>query len=221
MASTSAAALKRFDQPLACAICGRTILLGEEPLRFVHEQRSRTVCRLCVNDARGSGWVEDGRPSPPPITPLRSAGLLRRIFRRTTQIADVHLADPASTTRGVARAEDIATATARLIGIDAFNASPYRATVSGIAKSLGQPRVSVVAYGGRRPGIAVTIVWDLCWYRYLVEPGGAPVVRLDARGDSITELAPRWRDWNALTTDNGSIVLDIKPPRRAKDAGTG
>jgi hypothetical protein len=102
-----------------------------------------------------------------------------------------------------------------LLGVETFNASPYRATVSGIAKSLGQAKVSVVVFGGRRPGVALTIAWDLSWYRYLVEPGGIPAVRLDERGDSLTELAPRWRDWNAKAQVDGSIELDIRPPSRA------
>jgi hypothetical protein len=69
-------------------------------------------------------------------------------------------------------------------------------------------------FGGRRPGAAITIVWDLSWYRYLVEPGGVPAVRLDERGDSLAELAPRWRDWNARALADGSIALDIRPPAR-------
>ena len=69
-------------------------------------------------------------------------------------------------------------------------------------------------------GAAITIVWDLSWYRYLVEPGGTPAVRLDERGDSLAELAPRWRDWNARARADGSIELDIKQPARGATAPT-
>ena len=202
------------DRLLACAICERTILLGEESLRFTDRDQSRTVCRLCASSARQDGWVEAGRPSPPPTRPQREPGRLSRMLTRSQTPPTLDPADPIRAPHGLGTSDDLARATTMLIGVETFNASPYRGTVSGIAKSLGQAKVSVVAFGGRRPGAAITIVWDLSWYRYLVEPGGIPAVRLDERGDSLAELAPRWRDWNARACADGSIELDIKPPKR-------
>ena len=69
--STTHDRLTSADRLLACAVCERTILLGEEPLRFTYQSRSRTVCRLCASEARADGWVEDGRPAPPPVTTQR------------------------------------------------------------------------------------------------------------------------------------------------------
>ena len=206
--------LTSTDRLLACAICERTILLGEEPLRFTDRNQSRTVCRLCASSARQDGWVEDGRPSPPPTRPQREPGRLSRILTRSQAQPALDPTDPIRAPHGLGTTDDLARATTMLIGVETFNASPYRGTVSGIAKSLGQAKVSVVAFGGRRPGAAITIVWDLSWYRYLVEPGGIPAVRLDERGDSLAELAPRWRDWNARACADGSSELDIKPPKR-------
>ena len=206
--------LTSTDRLLACAICERTILLGEEPLRFTDRNQSRTVCRLCASSARQDGWVEDGRPSPPPTRPQREPGRLSRILTRSQAQPALDPTDPIRAPHGLGTTDDLARATTMLIGVETFNASPYRGTVSGIAKSLGQAKVSVVAFGGRRPGAAITIVWDLSWYRYLVEPGGIPAVRLDERGDSLAELAPRWRDWNARACADGSIELDLKPPKR-------
>ena len=206
--------LTSTDRLLACAICERTILLGEEPLRFTDRNQSRTVCRLCASSARQDGWVEDGHPSPPPTRPQREPGRLSRILTRSQAQPALDPTDPIRAPHGLGTTDDLARATTMLIGVETFNASPYRGTVSGIAKSLGQAKVSVVAFGGRRPGAAITIVWDLSWYRYLVEPGGIPAVRLDERGDSLAELAPRWRDWNARACADGSIELDIKPPKR-------
>jgi hypothetical protein len=205
--------LTSTERLLACAICERTILLGEESLRFSHHGCSRTVCRLCAAEARRDGWVEDGRPAPPPISEDRSPSVLARLRRRRAEPElDPH--DPIRAPHGLGTGDELARATTKLISVETFNASPYRGTVSGISKSLGQPRVSVVVFGGRRPGAAVTIAWDLSWYRYLVEPGGTPTVRLDERGDSLAELAPRWREWNARTLEDGSIALDIRPPAR-------
>lgn len=215
--STTHDRLTSTDRLLACAICERTILLGEEPLRFAHQGRSRTVCRLCASEARAGGWVEEGRPAPPPVDPQRDGVLTRLRRRRAAPEIDPH--DPIRAPHGLGTSDELARATTMLISVETFNASPYRGTVSGISKSLGQARVSVVAFGGRRPGAAITIAWDLSWYRYLVEPGGVPAVRLDERGDSLAELAPRWREWNAVALEDGSIRLDIRPPARpAPDA---
>jgi len=209
--------LTSADRLLACAVCERTILLGEEPLRFTYQSRSRTVCRLCASEARADGWVEDGRPAPPPVTTQRD-GVLTRLRRRKAA-SEIDPNDPIRAPHGLGTTDELARATTMLISVETFNASAYRGTVSGISKSLGQARVSVVAFGGRRPGAAITIVWDLSWYRYLVEPGGVPAVRLDERGDSLAELAPRWREWNAVALEDGSVRLDIRPPARpAADA---
>ena len=200
---------------LVCAVCERTILLGEQPKRFSTNGRSRTVCHLCATQARNDGWVEDGRSSPPPVERSQRPGILDRVRSSTRTRPELDPQDPVLAPHGLGTGDDIARATTMLLGVETFNASPYRATVSGIAKSLGQAKVSVVVFGGRRPGVALTIAWDLSWYRYLVEPGGIPAVRLDERGDSLTELAPRWRDWNAKAQVDGSIELDIRPPSRA------
>lgn len=216
--STTHDRLTSTERLLACAICERTILLGEEPLRFSHHGRTRTVCRLCASEARADGWVEEGRPAPPPVEAHRESVLGRLRRRKAADAIDLH--DPIRAPHGLGTTDDLARATTMLISVETFNTSPYRGTVSGISKSLGQARVSVVAFGGRRPGAAITIVWDLSWYRYLVEPGGAPAVRLDERGDSLAELAPRWREWNAIALPDGSIELDIRPPVRPGAAPT-
>ena len=195
-----------LDRLLACAICERTILLGEEALRFAEQGRSHTVCRLCAGEARLSGWIEEGRPAPPPVGPASTGGLLDRLRRRETRQAD-----PVEAVLAPNADAELTRATTMLVAVETFNASAYRGTISGISKSLGQPRVGVVAFGGRRPGAAITIAWDLSWYRYLVEPGGIPEVRLDERGDAISELAPRWREWNARALRDGAIELAIEP----------
>ena len=81
---------------------------------------------------------------------------------------------------------------------DLFNAAHYRRTVAGIAKSLGEPRVSIVAALGRRT--------PRSWSR---SPGTSPgtstasspsrrqPVRLAERGHELDELDDRFRDWNA------------------------
>ena len=53
---------------------------------------------------------------------------------------------------------------------DLFNASQYRRTVGGIAKSLGDPTVSVVVLSGVNSEVVVTVAWDISWYQYRVTP---------------------------------------------------
>ncbi len=211
---TTRVPMTTMDRLLACAFCERTILLGEAPLRFTHQGQSHTVCPLCVSHARKDGWIKEGRAAPPPITSERHAGRLGRLFTRTRQPVELDPSNPVLAPNGLGIADELARATTMLIGVETFNASPYRGTISGITRSLGRPRVSVVAFGGHRPGAAITIVWDLTWYRYHIEPGGIPTVRLDERGDALAELAPRWREWNAVTREDGAIELDIRPPNR-------
>ena len=65
---------------------------------------------------------------------------------------------------------------------DLFNASPYRRSVGGIAKSLGPPHVSVVPLSGVNTEVVVTIAWDISWYQYRVLFDSAQPVRLAERG---------------------------------------
>ena len=65
---------------------------------------------------------------------------------------------------------------------DLFNASAYRRTVGGIAKSLGEPRVSIVQLSGAKSELVVTVAWDISWYQYRVSLDSAQPVRLAERG---------------------------------------
>ena len=65
---------------------------------------------------------------------------------------------------------------------DLFNASQYRRTVGGIAKSLGEPRVSIVPLSGVNADVVVTVAWEISWYQYRVTPDSAQPVRLAERG---------------------------------------
>ena len=71
---------------------------------------------------------------------------------------------------------------------DLFNASQYRRTIGGIAKSLGEPRVSIVPLSGVNPDVVVTVVWEISWYQYRVTPDSAQPVRLAERGHDPAEL---------------------------------
>ena len=79
-----------------------------------------------------------------------------------------------------------------------FNASDAARTVAGLARTLGEPRVSIGAAAGSGEAARVTVAWDLTWYQWAVPSGEReqPVAEL-ARGTEIDQLDPAARQWNA------------------------
>jgi hypothetical protein len=92
---------------------------------------------------------------------------------------------------------------------DLFNASDYRRTIGGVAKSLGQPRASILQLKGVNPELVITIAWDISWYQYRVSGESAKPVRLEARGHEPAELDPLFKGWNARVDTEGRVVPDI------------
>jgi hypothetical protein len=92
---------------------------------------------------------------------------------------------------------------------DHFNASQFRRTVSGIAKSLGTPRVSIVPLSGVNQEIVITIAWEISWYQYRVTPDSAQPVRLAERGHDPGELEGPFTEWNSALEEDGRIVPEI------------
>jgi hypothetical protein len=98
---------------------------------------------------------------------------------------------------------------ALLEAADLFNGSTYRRTVGGIAKSLGEPKASIMPLSGDAGEIAVTVAWDLSWYQYRVSPESAQPVRLERRGHELDELEETFKVWNAHVEDQGRLVPEI------------
>src|SRR5579872_6181129 len=49
-----------------CAVCGRTVLVGERTFRFTPDGREFVdVCPLCKEQALAYGWVSEGGPTLP------------------------------------------------------------------------------------------------------------------------------------------------------------
>ena len=98
---------------------------------------------------------------------------------------------------------------ALLEAADLFNASSYRRTVGGIAKSLGDARASIIALSGVAGEMAVTVAWDISWYQYRVTPDSGQPVRLERRGHELDELEAGFKDWNAHIEDDGRLIPEI------------
>src|SRR4051794_29206675 len=45
---------------VACDVCGRTLLRGEEPAVFLAGGARRNVCELCTPRAAHEGWIREG-----------------------------------------------------------------------------------------------------------------------------------------------------------------
>src|SRR5579864_1275441 len=190
-----------------CAICERTLLLGERSVRFAPEEGAELVhvCPLCQETAIEHGWIKEGTPTQPTIagdSRRRRRGLVE--FLGLSRSNGETIAPPEPILRRLSNDE-----IAVLEAADLFNASTYRRTVGGIAKSLGEARASIVSMSGVAGELAVTVAWDLSWYQYRVSPDSAQPVRLERRGHELEELEETYKTWNAHVEEEGRLVPEI------------
>src|SRR5919109_1148111 len=185
---------------LTCAICERSLLLGERTVRFTPDGRDYVdVCPLCQEIALEHGWIREGTPSLPAFQhERRRHGFLSALLRPRRPVEAV-ASDPAH--RRLSTADQAVVEAAYL-----FNDSAYRRTVEGIARSLGQPDVSVVALSGVNREVVITFAWDISWYQYRIAFDSSQPVRLAERGHDPTELEPAFTEWNAEFTDEFLVV---------------
>src|SRR5580700_1223440 len=78
------------SQPdVACDVCGRRLLRGEQPDVFLAGGRRRTVCELCAPRASAEGWLretDDRAVSLPPGRPRRGRSLLDRLRQQRERV---------------------------------------------------------------------------------------------------------------------------------------
>ena len=85
--------------------------------------------------------------------------------------------------------------------------APIR-TVSGVARSLGLPAVSIRPAPGSAAVVNVVVAWELSWYRYEVDLAEEmEPVRIGAQGAELGELAPEELEPNAVCTPDGYLAL--------------
>jgi hypothetical protein len=189
-----------------CAICDRTLLVGERTTRFSLDGEDFVdVCPLCQEIAVEQGWVKEGSPTTPTFEeePRRKRFSLGAILDPRRSVPEETIA-PEPILRRLSEHER-----AMVEAADLFNASPYRRTVGGIAKSLGRPNVSVVPLSGVNTEVVVTVAWDISWYQYRVLFDSAQPVRLAERGHEPAELETSFRTWNARVDQDGRVVPEI------------
>lgn len=192
----------------SCAICERTLLMGERAIRFSPNGGSDfvDVCPLCAETALEYGWVREGAPTTPTVAAdrrRRGRGFLSALVGTRGRASDDTVA-PDPILRRLSEPE-----LAMVEAADLFNASQYRRTVSGIAKSLGEPQVSIVVLSGVNAEVVVTVAWDISWYQYRVTPDSDNPVRLEERGHDPAELEGASTEWNAHLDVDGRVVPNI------------
>jgi hypothetical protein len=191
-----------------CAICERTLLMGERTYRYSPSGGDEyvDVCPLCQETAVENGWLKEGAPTTPTVASdrrsrrRRSFGAMLGFPPRTAE----HPVASEPILRRLSEPE-----LAMVEAADHFNASQYRRTVGGIAKSLGGPSVSIVPLSGVNADVVVTVAWEISWYQYRVTPDSSQPVRLADRGHELEELETSFTEWNAHMEDDGRIVPDI------------
>jgi hypothetical protein len=199
--------LVRQHVKCTCAICERTLLTGERAVRFApNGDEFVDVCPLCQETALEHGWVKEGSPTSPtvPSDRRRRRGLAALFDSRRLPAEEPVIAEPILRRLSPREQQMVEAA-------DVFNASDYRRTIGGIAKSLGEPRASIVLLSGISGEIVVTVAWDISWYQYRVTPDAAQPVRLAERGHELSELDISFKGWNAHVESDGRLVPEISP----------
>lgn len=197
--------VRKLDVFRVCGICQRTLLMGERAVRYSADGSTWfDVCALCTETALEHGWIKEGTPLPPRID---EHGPRRR---RLPRLAELRRRRPYDTTatapvlRRLSREER-----AIIEAVDRFNRSAARRTVTGIAKSLGQGRVSLVPLSGVNSEIVLTVAWEISWYQYRIVLESDQPVRLAERGYELDELDERFQHWNGVLEPGGVVSADI------------
>jgi hypothetical protein len=198
--------VRRQDVQRSCAICHRTLLMGERAVRFTPGGDNWVdVCALCTATADEHGWVKEGSPT----TPIVAERGRRRRFGGLAALLEPKKVEPEPKVsepmlRRLNPEEQAVVEAAEL-----FNDSAYRRTIAGIAKSLGDARVSLLLLSGVNPEVVITVAWDISWYQYRVVFESGQPVRLAERGYELDELNPRFANWNGHLGPDGRVTPDI------------
>ncbi len=193
-----------------CAICERTLLLGEQPIRFTPDGLDAfvDVCPLCQEVALDHGWVREGMPIGPAVQTSRRRRSLRlgsMFGNHRRAAAESIVAEPIL--RRLSSEEQAIVEAAAL-----FNESDALRTIEGIGRSLGEPQVSIVVLSGTTPDVVISFVWEISWYQYRIDRESPQPVRLAGRGLEPGELDEKYTVWNARLEQGIGVFPEIDSP---------
>jgi hypothetical protein len=227
--------IRTIQQDVSCDVCGRTLLRGERAEAFLAGGVRRQVCDLCTARAQHEGWIRESGADELALRGARHEGRrglmdrLRARRERAREVADAQAArelaeagvhfdtpparpvdappEPPRSPRHV-RAVPTNAELKMERALDVFNASDHVRTVGGVARSLGPPAVSVRPLPDRPSVVAITVMWELSWYRFEVdlsdEGSGA---RREGHGAELAELLPEEQTVNAAADERGGLHL--------------
>jgi hypothetical protein len=188
----------------SCAICERTLLMGEHATRFSPDGHEHLdVCSLCQDIALDSGWVREGNVVSPALQASHPRKRQKSLWQALLGTRD-DLPEPVVAEPVLRRLTDDELALVE--AADLFNQSTFQRTITGVARSLGEPHVSIVQLAGVNAESLVTFAWDITWYQYRVSPEASQPVRIEDRGQDLAELSSTFTDWNASFGEDGRVV---------------
>lgn len=179
---------------VGCRVCGRTLLMGERSTGFFTADGAGPydVCDLCISRARSYGLrVHPADPDEVAAARRRRAWKVRipRPKMRRTPAAPTALPVGAIGTGAIPAA------------LASFNESSHARTLAGLHRTLGDPRASVVPRSATDREVILTVAWEIVWYQFRVMPDGIEQLR----GTYLSELQPRWQQWNCTVTPEGTV----------------
>ena len=188
-----------------CAVCERTLLMGERAVRFAPDGGDEyvDVCPLCQEIALEHGWLKEGSPTTPTVPAARR----RRRLGLGSLFERAPVDEPVVSEPILRRLSERELAVVE--AADLFNGSQHRRTIGGIAKSLGEPRASILPLSGVNRELVITIAWEISWYQYRVSFDSGQPVRLAERGLELEELEGSVKTWNARVESDGRLVPQI------------
>jgi hypothetical protein len=210
---------------VACDVCGRTLLRGEQADVFLNAGARRMVCELCTARATHEGWIREGLDLS---TGARRSGEGRRsIFSRLRSrrgdsnghttlpprggerlVEAEYEAPPAYEAPRNVHAVPTNAELKMTRALELFNGSEHPRTVAGVARSLGQPLVTVRPSQTEGSVVVITVAWELSWYRFEVDLADeAAGVRVIAQGTELGELDELDRVPNGAADDRGELAL--------------
>lgn len=225
-----------------CDLCGRSLLRGEHIEPFLAAGLRRQVCELCIPRAQHEGWIREAGADRVGVHRARERGSNRSIFARVrgwinaareqreiepksdSSPSDLDLRDKSpKRRRSREQAPDGRPTSIHAIPTNAelkmqraltvFNGSDHLRTVTGVARSLGLPIVSIWPRLDEPSVVVITIMWELSWYRYEVDLSNeSRGVRQAARGSELDQLTEQELTPNALMSQNGALELDPSLP---------
>jgi hypothetical protein len=180
--------------------------MGEHTLRFSPDGHEFVdVCPLCSEIALDHGWVREGHAVSPALQLHSGRRRQKTIWQALLGTRDE--AEPVVSEPILRRLSDDELTLVE--AADLFNQSDFRRTVAGVAKSLGEPKVSIVPLAGVNAETVLTFAWDITWYQYRVTPDAAQPVRIADRGHDIDEIESTYTQWNARFDDTERLVPDL------------